>query len=213
MIQNLQDRYVKQRDTHIFFGECVPQTLSLEIQIEDIVDNLQNIEAGYAFIDDPCNPFDKYRFSYGEWLLSDPTRAEDFVFVHEGELLWKPKPCLRLLHQMQEIRQLLLLLCIFSAGPSSRATEVARQLLRNIPGSYRNLLVLFHVICLVDIQDKTSHKRLKDKYVPHCPICEVASLLLQNLVIIRPFEENLVQVLLGEEHALCYHQQLWPELK
>ena len=82
---------------------------------------------------------------------------------------------------MQEIRQLLLLLCIFLAGPSSQVTEVAHQLLRNISGSHHNLLVLFHV---VDIQDKTLHKRLKDKYVPHCPIWEVASLLLQNLVII-----------------------------
>lgn len=111
------------------------------------------------------------------------------------------------------MRELLLLLCIFTAGPSSRASEVARQLLRNVPGSLRNLLILFHTLCLVDIQDKTSHKQLKDKYVPHCPTRSVAQLLIYNLVIFRPFEEYLAQILLGDEVALRYHQQLWPGIQ
>ena len=167
MISDLQHRYVSVRTTCCFFGEGMPPSLFIEFEVESLVDNLQNTAPGYSFLDDPRNPFDAYRSSYGEWLLSDPERAARFVFVHEGELVWRPKPCLDLLRKMQEIRQLLLLLCIFTAGPSSRASEVARQLLRNVPGSYRNLLILFHAVCLVDIQDKTSHKHLKDKYIPH----------------------------------------------
>ncbi|KAF8797332.1 hypothetical protein BYT27DRAFT_7219268, partial [Phlegmacium glaucopus] len=198
---------------HCFFGEPIPESLAIPINIDELVDNLQNTQSGYSFIDDPRNPFKSYRSSYGEWLLSDPERAAQFSYIHHDQLVWKARPCLDLLYQMQEIRQLLLLLCIFSAGPSSRATEVTRQLLRNVPGSYRNLLILFHVLCLVDIQDKTSHKHLRDKYVPHCPTRSVAVLLIYNLAIFRPFEEHLVHVLLGEEPALRYHQQLWPGLK
>ena len=37
--------------------------------------------------------------------------------------------------------------------------------------------------------------------------------MLYNLAIFCPFEENLVQFLLRPEHGLCYHQQLWPDLK
>jgi hypothetical protein len=213
MIRDIQTRYVSLRKKNCFFGESMPEALVVDIDIENIIDNLQNTHPGYSFLDDPRNPFNGYRSKYGEWLLSDPERAAIYVDVYDGKIAWKPKHCLELLAKMQEIRQLLLLLCIFSAGPSSRASEIARQLLRNVPGSLRNLLVLFHVVCLVDIQDKTSHKHLRDKYVPHCPTRAVAMLLIHNLVVFRPFEENIVQFLLGDEHALRYHQQLWPDVK
>ena len=213
MIKDLLRRYDVQMRNVCFFNESIPESLCLEFKHEDIIDNLQNTQPGYSFLDDSRNPFLDYRTAYGEWLLSDPRRAAFYVDLYGDELIWKPKPCFDLLRKMQELRKLLLLLCIFSAGPSSRASEVARQLLRNVPGSYRNLLVLYHVVCLVDVQDKTSHKHLRDKYVPHCPTREVTALLLFNLAIFRPFEENLVQFLLGPEHGLRYHQQLWPDLK
>ena len=213
MINDLCDRYNALTKKYCFFGEPTPKPLLLQIDVSNIVDNLQNTQAGYSFIDDPRNPFQEYRSAYGEWLLSDPERANRFVYHHEERLVWKPRPCLELLNQMHEIREILLLLCIFSAGPSSRASEVARQLLRNVPGSFRNVLILFHVLCLVDIQDKTSHKHLRDKYVPHCPTMTVAILLVYNLAIFRPFEEYLVQILLGDEVGLRYHHQLWPGLK
>ena len=210
MVKDIYERYVSHTTTYCFFGREMPLSLHIDLRIEDLVDNLQNSQPGYCFLDDPRNPFTGYRSSYGEWLLSDSQRASQYVDVYDGKLVWKPKPCFQLLKRMQEMRELLLLLCIFTAGPSSRASEVARQLLRNVPGSYRNLLVLFHVVCLVDIQDKTSHKHLKDKYVPHCPSRNVARILIHNLTVFRPFEEYLIGILLGDEHGLRYHQQLWP---
>ena len=213
MIQNLLHRYTNLVRTHCFFGESIPEILSLSVNVREIVDNLQNTHPGYSFLDDPRNSFFDYRSSYGEWFLSDPKRSKKFAYMHDDRLVWKSGPCLDLLLQMQEIREILLLLCIFSAGPSSRASEVARQLLRNQPGALRNLFVLFHVLCLVDIQDKTSHKHLRDKYVPHCPSLKVAEALVYNLAVFRPFEEYLVEVILGEEAGLRYHHQLWPGLK
>ena len=213
MISDLGNRYDTLTTAYCFFGQPVPQSLSLSINLNEIVDNLQNTQPGYSFIDDPRNPFQGYRSAYGEWLLSDAERAAKFSYIHDNRIIWKSRPCLDLLMQMQEIRQVLLLLCIFSAGPSSRASEVARQLFRNVSGSYRNLLILFHVLCLVDIQDKTSHKHLRDKHVPHCPSRSVAVRLVYNLAIFQPFEEYLVQTLLGDEVGLRYHPQLWPGLK
>jgi hypothetical protein len=210
MIKGLYDRYDHQIKQICFFGGAIPESLVIPFKIQEIVDNLQNTQAGYSFLDDPRNPFHKFRSSYGEWLLSDSDRAANFSYTHDGRLVWLPLPCLDFLREMQDIRQTLLLLCIFSAGPSSRASEVARQLLRNVPGSLRNLLILFHEVCLVDIQDKTTHKHLKDKYIPHCPTRKVAALLVYNLAIFRPFEEHLARIVLGEESGLRYHQQLWP---
>jgi hypothetical protein len=213
MINSLYDRYISAIRSHCFFGEVNPLSLSLQLDIDTIVDNLQNTQAGYSFIDDPRNQFQDYRSSYGEWLLSDPERAAKYAYFADDRIVWKSGPCIDLLKKMQDIRQILLLLCIFSSGPSSRATEVARQLLRNLPGSLRNLLVLFHLVCLVDVQDKTSHKHLRDKYIPHCPTRKIAELLIYNLVIFRPFEEHLAQNILGIEAGLRYHHQLWPGLK
>ena len=213
MINDLVDRYNTLTRTNVFFGEPDPYTLALPINLKDVVDNLQNRQPGYSFIDDPRNPFQAHRSSYGEWLLSDPERAVKFTYVHDNRLVWKSGPSIALLLKMQEIREILLLLCVFSGGPAARASEIARQLFRNLPGSTRNLLILYHVLCLVNIQDKTSHKHLRDKYVPHCPTTIVAQLLVYNLAVFRPFEEYLVQILLGEEAGIRYHQQLWPELK
>lgn len=213
MINDLYDRYNTLVKTCCFFGEPVPRSLSLQYDVHEIVDNLQNTHPGYSFLDDPRNSFHTYRTAYGEWLLSDAERAQKFAYLHDERLIWKSRSCFELLGQMQEMREILMLLCIFSAGPSSRASEVSRQLIRNLPGSYRNFLVLFHVVCLVDIQDKTSHKHLRDKYVPHCPSADVSELLVFNLAVFRPFEEYLVRNLLGEESGLRYHHQLWPGLE
>ena len=37
--------------------------------------------------------------------------------------------------------------------------------------------------------------------------------LVYNLAVFRPFEEYLVQILLGDEAGLHYHHQLWPGLQ
>lgn len=134
MIHDLQDRYVSQTKKVCLFGERMPDALTVDVEIEDIIDNLQNTHPGYSFLDDPRNPFNDYRAKYGEWLLSDPERAATYVDVYDGKLAWKPKPCLELLAKMQEIRQLLLLLCIFFCwaffssvrGSSSAASKCSR---------------------------------------------------------------------------------------
>ena len=183
MINDLYDRYSNQMREMCFFGQPMPENLSLSFDINDLVDNLQNTNPGYSFIDDPRNLFHGYHSLYGEWILSDSKRARHFTYINDEKIIWKPWPCFHLLDQMQDMCQHLLLLCLFTASPSSQATEVACQLLRNIPGLIRNLLILFHIVCLVDIQDKTSHKNLRDKYVPHCPTSSVAFLLIYNLAI------------------------------
>ena len=66
MINALVDRYNAEMRQHCFFGQAVPDSLALEVNIGEIVDNLQNTQSGYSFIDDPRNPFLKYRSMYGE---------------------------------------------------------------------------------------------------------------------------------------------------
>lgn len=60
MINDLLDRYLNQMRVNCFFGQPHPETLSLSFNIDDLVDNLQNTQSGYSFIDDPRNPFLPY---------------------------------------------------------------------------------------------------------------------------------------------------------
>ena len=157
MIKDLLYRYDIQMRSVCFFNEPIHESLCLYIKDKDIINNLQNTQPGYSFLDDSRNPFLDYCTAYGEWLLSDPEQAAMHVDLYGDELIWKPKPCLELLWKMQDLWKLLLLLCIFLTGPSLCASEVARQLLCNVPGSYWNLLVLYHVMCLVDVSDSRGY--------------------------------------------------------
>ncbi|KAF8956790.1 hypothetical protein BDZ97DRAFT_1925160 [Flammula alnicola] len=198
---------------NLFFGEEIPSHLIPTFEIEDLVDNLQNRSPGYCFLDDPKNPFLQYRTAYGEWLLSDPQRAAKFVYVHDGKLVWKPVPCQAFLKASAQCILNLMVGIVWSAGPSTRGTEFARQILRNMTGAYRNIMILFRVFCVVAIQDKTSHKRLKDRFVPHAPTREFAKALIIHLAVIRPFEQFLVEQHMSQDDADRYRYQLWPNLK
>jgi hypothetical protein len=213
MINGLREEYQQIVKAELFFGEPIPAQLQLDFNIRDLAENPRNFSPGFCFLDDPRNPFNNLRTTYGEWLLADATRASRFTYQHNGKLIWKPKPCLDLLGSFQRARNIMLVLVIVACGPSTRATEVATEPLRNISGvELRSLLILYHTLCLVGIQDKTSHKFLRNSFTPHCPTIAVSTDLIYNLAVFRPFEESLVNILLGSGHAKRFHLYLWPDL-
>jgi len=212
MIEGTLTQYTDRIQKIAFFGEEIPTDIFPSIDISKLVDNQQNRSPGYSFIDDPKNGFDQYRQSYGQWFLSDAERAEKFVRWDGKKLVWKSEPTQRFLKDLQECRELLAVGTTLSAGPSARSTEVTRRTLRNVPGAPRSFRILYHNLCLVDIQDKTSHKSNKDLFVPHAPTREWATALILNIVLLRPFEQHLVEQLFPMEPIVAsrYRYQLWP---
>lgn len=198
-----------------FFGEGFPEHLFPKIDIESLVDNTQNRTPGYCFLDDPRNGLSKYNGAYGEWLLSDPKRAEKFAYFDGTKLVWRPQACERFLQDLESCRDELLIGLVISAGPASRSTETGRQTLREVPGCPRNMLILFHNLCIVAIQDKTSNKSLHDKFVPHLPTRPFSDALIHYLLIIRNFEEMIVEQLFPKDSEIVfrYRHQLWPGLR
>jgi hypothetical protein len=198
---------------NLFFGRAIPLECTLEFEMERLVDNLQNRSPGYNFLEDPRNGFDKFRHAYGRWLLSDPKRAEKYVYVHNGELVWKPVAAFELLEACQGLRNIIAPSIAPTFGSMMRGSEFARMTLRNGPGGIRNLMLNYHVLTFVSLQDKTSHQHGKDLFIPHAPTREWAQALIYNLVIFRPFEEYLVSFLMDGEVLHRYRYQLWPGLK
>lgn len=197
----------------IFMGEEIPADLFPTYNIEDLVDSVNNTSVGYSFIDDPRNGFDSFRGSYGRWLLSDPDRAEDYAYYHQGELWWKPAAVVALLGKFETLRKILAPGVAYSSVLQVRGAEFARCLLRNTSGAARNLRIEYHILTHVALQDKTSHRHLKDRYVPHPITRPWATELINNLVVFRPFEEFLVEKFMSEDVLHRYRVQLWPGLK
>jgi superfamily II DNA helicase RecQ len=215
MVDGTLDTYYNTLREVAFFGEDFPDHLFPKINIEDIVDNTSNRTPGYCFLQDSRNKFDQYRGAYGKWLLSDPTRAEKFTYFNGEKLVWKPHACETLLRRLETCRDPLLIGLLISAGPASRGTEVGRQMLRESPGCLRNVYILFHLLCIVATEDKTSHKHMKEKYVPHLPTREWAEALIHYLIFIRDFEEMLVEHLHPQDSDIVfrYRTHLWPGLR
>lgn len=206
-------RYERAVQELLFFGEDIPSDLFPTLDLESIVDNASNVAVGYSFLDDPRNDFDQFRGAYGAWLLADPDRAERYVYLHAGELVWRPTATLELLKRMEKLRGILAPGVSYSTLLQVRGTEFARALLRNTTGALRNMRFEMHLPTHVALQDKTSHLHLKDRHIPHVITREWAESLIRNLVVFRPFEEVLVGKLLGDDVLHRYRIQMWPGLK
>ncbi|KAF7328439.1 C2H2-type domain-containing protein [Mycena sanguinolenta] len=204
------DRIIAQE---VFFGEAIPDWFTQDIDIRSLVDDPRNHTAGYCFIDDARNPFTNLAEHYGEWLLSSAERAAEFVNIVDGKLLWKSAPCFRLLRSCAKARRILITLKIVGVGPSIRATEIARDLLRNLSGgSLRSLMILYHNLVIVGTQDKTSHKTLKKRFTPGAAPLETALRLIRNIVYFRRFESDLIRFFRGDDEAERCNIYLWPDI-
>ncbi|KAJ6601710.1 hypothetical protein DFH09DRAFT_1355068 [Mycena vulgaris] len=177
----------------IFFGEPLPSWFNDLIDIHSLVDDPPNNTAGYSFLDHPKNNFVPMFGIYGGWLLSSPIRAARFVDIINGRVAWKAGPCYQLLLSFSKLRHL----CtrkIVDVGPS------------------RSLMLLFHLVCIVGVQDKTSHKILKKRFTPGAPTTETAIALIKSLVFFRRFESDLIRYFKGDLHAERYNMYLWPDI-
>ena len=214
MVQELSAEAQKILDCEMFFGEDVPGGLMVEYKISDINDDMQNLSPGYSFLDDPRNPFRVLRTAYGRWLLSDAKRAQTFCVIEGGTICWKASQCLNWFRNSLALQDIILLLTVVVAGTSSRATEVAREALRNLPGGIlRSPMILFRTLSLTNMEDKTSKRTKRDKFNPHVPPPSVAKLFIHFFTIIRPFQELLAGYFFDAEEAQSFHLYMWPRLR
>lgn len=207
------ERYREYVQGVLFFGEAIPEGVFPMFDIEDLVDNLNNNAVGYSFIDDPKNKFQGFRDSYGAWLLSDPERAEKYVYIHEGKLTWHIDAAMELLGLFDGLREILAPGSAYSTLLQVRCSEFARANFRNTTGAPRNLRIECHILCYVATQDKTSHLHLRDRNIPHAFTRPWAVELIHYFSVFRPFEELLVENLMDKETLHRYRIQLWPGLK
>ncbi|TCD60567.1 hypothetical protein EIP91_009851, partial [Steccherinum ochraceum] len=131
-------RFVKQV---LFFGEDTPLGMTWDSPVSDLVDDTTTTKTKFSFVDDPRN---------GLALHKD-----------NPKLIWNTKALLTWLQGYEDSQLILAVLIILSAsaGPSARATEFARYLLRERLGCRRNVSTTLKNVSLDSTVDKTSARR------------------------------------------------------
>jgi hypothetical protein len=202
MVEGQLNSYHRVLQREFFFGEEIPLNFLPDFEISKLVDNVQNRSTGYTFVEDPRNDFAKYKDVYGVWLLSDERRRQSYTYHNGTDLVWNPNRAIELIKSFKALDLELAPGLILSAGPSSRSTEFSRQLFRQMPGADRNLGLVLHNVSLNATNDKTSHQRLMDRFVPHIPTREWAVVILRHFVILRPFIEYLVERVFNHDQQI-----------
>ncbi|KAJ7016492.1 hypothetical protein C8F04DRAFT_1343061 [Mycena alexandri] len=209
----MRDKYLKVLQEDIFFGMEPPPEISVLLDPSTLMDDLTNRSPGHSFLDNLQNPCYRVQDAYVKWILSVPELAERFTYVREGKLIWRPIPCLQHLETIDKANEYLTVAGVIGSADCARATNMGSYSLRNSPLSpIRSLQMLYRTVCFVGIQDKTSHKRLQDRYVPAAPPRLLAPYLVQNLAVIRPLQVLWVTHFLGPEEGRRFHLALHPRL-
>ncbi|KAK7017839.1 hypothetical protein R3P38DRAFT_2539939, partial [Favolaschia claudopus] len=198
----------------IFHNQTPPADVLPAIELAKLLDNQHNNDGGFCFADIPGNNLTRLATVYAEWLLSDPERRSLYTRTYNGELHWQSAPCADLLRLFEDLREVQVVWAIVSAGPSIRSTEIARQLLRNLnTGAMRNVHFIFNCFTLVGLNEKTSGLRLRRRMTPHAPTYRVATALVHEICVFRPFQRHLIQYFFGAAEGLRYHLYMWPGIK
>ncbi|KAJ6586064.1 hypothetical protein B0H19DRAFT_1250797 [Mycena capillaripes] len=163
-------------DDTIEIAKFKPMYLTLAERYERIV--AEEIFMGYpppsaltTDLDNPRNPCAAWEEIFIFWLLSIPALREKFTWEYNGELIWRPGPCMELI------------------GAFDRANDVLVV-----------AMVLYQNVCCVGILDKTSRKTMQSRYVPSAPSLIVSQLLVFNLGVFRPVQVYFAGRFLNESH-------------
>ncbi|KAJ6447759.1 hypothetical protein C8R45DRAFT_1115710 [Mycena sanguinolenta] len=206
--------YKKILAEEVFMGYEPPTFVSpSDLDPVFMYEDLQERAPGHCFLDNSRNPSHQWGDLFIEWLLSIDELREEFSYVHEGKLVWRPEPTLRLLRAIDRANDQLVGACIIGSGACARGTELAGENLRNSPGSsLRNALLLYNTFCFTSILDKMSNKTYQDRFTPAALPKKLTPDVIFNLGVIRPTQVYLVNQFFDADEARRFHESLHPRL-
>ncbi|KAG6877334.1 hypothetical protein C0993_008522 [Termitomyces sp. T159_Od127] len=166
--------------------------LSLHVTYQSIADDLSNPTVGYSFISDSRNPSFTNKDLLMRAILDSPALSSRFVASHavDASPIWNIIAFRTWLHEYAKFHGLLLLRAEMLGGSPARGTELTAMTYKNIPTSSHRNLVAFgkHIAMLVTYHKGTAMTGL-EKLIPHSLDAISSDLIIQDLVIARPFAQ------------------------
>ncbi|KAG6884601.1 hypothetical protein C0992_006044, partial [Termitomyces sp. T32_za158] len=157
-----------------------------------IADDLSNSDVGYSFVSDPRNTSFTNSNQLMRAILETPALNARFIASYglDGKPLWNIIAFRNWLHDYAQFHGLLLLRAEMLGGSPARGTELTAMTYKNIPTSSHRNLVAFgkHIAMLVTYHKGTAMSGF-EKLIPHSLDAVTSDLIVQDLVIARPFAQ------------------------
>src|SRR6266478_9281903 len=158
----------------------------------EIVDDLSNVAVGYSFVVDPRNKsLQHHSTKLVAAILNNPELRQKFIVGHDPETrepVWN-KPILRTwLYDYAKFEAIQLCRVEMTGGAPGRGTELAAMNMCNTrTRSKRNLCMLGGFLSVLRMYHKSGGLTGRDKLIPHALDGLTSDLLIQDLVLARPF--------------------------
>lgn len=177
-------------DMTTFFEENVMLGAPHRAIYDSVSDDPSEQGLGYSFLEDKRNNFLGHRETLLNHILHTPELRQHFTRQHNNTLVWSKTALRQWLADYSRLSILHLLRCEMLSGGPARGTELTAMMYRSGKGrGARNLVVIGHHLVMRRTYSKTSALNGKDRHIPHSLDGFESDLLIQDLVLARPFAE------------------------
>ncbi|KXN93394.1 ATP-dependent DNA helicase tlh2 [Leucoagaricus sp. SymC.cos] len=176
------------------------------VDYDHIADDLTNPTPGYSLFDDPRNSqFQQHRCTLIDYILANSSLSAQFIkgYDHEtGKPIWNLVRLRQWYHDFCYLLTTIAGRIQFLGGSPARGTELTCLQLRNTPTRKRNLFALNKHIAVVCQYNKTTAISGKEKLIPHSLDAFTADVLVQSILIARPFAQIVALLLYPRSHEV-----------
>jgi hypothetical protein len=191
MFHVLEERLIEVYKKELTFGTG----LRLPLEPIGVKDSLSNRSLGYSCISDTRNGFDRFQCSLLKRLLSDKKLASDFIDFSYNPPMWRVSRIHKYIDDYTKFHLLALTETELNTGGPSRLTELAALAIENTrTRPVRGVYVFDNKLGYLVQYTKNSSKQGKDKFLPHAFGGVLSDLILQDLILVRPFVRFLLQL-------------------
>ncbi|TFY55961.1 hypothetical protein EVJ58_g7926 [Rhodofomes roseus] len=181
--------------------------------ISSLLDQPQNFDPGFCFLDDPRNNLAHLRTALLRLLVEEPRLSGRFHYVQGTQFVFRAHTCRQWLEDAHDAERRLCTCIHLSSGQPPRGAELASVTYRNIAGgSARGIYTMHGFLVMLTGYWKCADLTGRDKLIARVPSPDVAQRLLFHLAVIRPVQVALSRIFLDEAATNRFEHYLFPGL-
>lgn len=182
LFRQTEDDLVRVWEDEVLLG------LPLRVDTTNLTEDMSIRTPGYSFLTDPRNNLAKYNTLLFSTMQANPTLYNRFTVVRDGKRYWRPHELNRWIEQYAKLSMLLLLRIEMLSGGPARGTELTSMVYCSTAEQpLRNVSLLDKYVMLLATYSKTTARSGLDRIIPHAIDSVTADILLQSLILARPF--------------------------
>ncbi|OBZ66042.1 ATP-dependent DNA helicase tlh2 [Grifola frondosa] len=164
--------------------------LGLHVECEEICEDLTNCNIGYCFLEDERNQALKQRTQLLRAIVANPELKRRFMRIHGNTITWNVMELRAWLQAYSRFNALQLARCEMLSGGPGRGTELTSMIFRSTgTRRQRNLSIMGKHVTMLRTYHKTGGQTGLDKLLPHSLDGFTGAMMIQDLVLARPFAE------------------------